>query len=67
MGRISPEQLYRDLLDAGLNSDLSKALVANARAESNFFTGIVGDQGTYARVRFSNKAFLLTQKAHRVL
>ena len=54
--RVSPEVLYRDLMSAGLNSNLSKALVANARAESNFFIGIAGDQGTYARVRFSNKS-----------
>ncbi len=62
MERVSPKELYRDLLNAGLNSDLSKALVANARAESNFFTGIAGDQGTYARVRFSNKSIPFNTK-----
>lgn len=62
MSRVSPEKLYRDLLSADLDPDLSKALVANARAESNFFVGIAGDQGTYARVRFSNKSIPFTGK-----
>ena len=60
--RVSPRKLYKDLISAGLNRNLSKALVANAKGESGFVIAIAGDQGTYARVRFAGKSIPFNRK-----
>jgi peptidoglycan hydrolase-like protein with peptidoglycan-binding domain len=60
--RVSPQQLYSDLMRAGLNSNLSKALVSNAKGESGFVVGMAGDQGTYARVRFAHRSIPFNRK-----
>jgi len=43
--RVNPAKIYQDLIQNEVSSELAKAAVANARGESNYRVGAVGDQG----------------------
>ena len=62
--RVNPKTLFNNLVSSfqakGLSpktsQEVSKALVANAKGESNFVIGIAGDHGNYASVKHADKS-----------
>jgi len=62
--RVDPKTLFNNLVSSfqakGLSpktsQEVSKALVANAKGESNFVIGIAGDHGDYASVKHADKS-----------